>query len=60
MKIHTITIEDQGQIIVISQNLFKKREIINMINIEIINTISTQKEIITTEANHLKSTKEEH
>lgn len=70
MKILINIIVDQGLIIFISQisikTLFIKGEIINMNNIGIINTINkgiitlTEINIHIKEANHLKSTKEEH
>ena len=70
MKILINIIVDQGLIIFISQisikTLFIKGKIINMNNIGITNTINkgiitpTEINIHITEANHLKSTKEEH
>ena len=70
MKIHTNIIVDQGQITFIGQNcikiLFKRRKIINLNNIGIINIINkgiinpTEIIIHITEANHSKSTKKEN
>ena len=61
MKIRTNIIEDQDQIIskrlIFIKNL--RREIINMNSTKIINTKGTPTEIIITEANHLRNTKDQ-